>query len=116
MQWPVINRHGQKNSVPKLCPIGRRTQPLTSASTHIISLSGLYFFFSSIFLLVINFLEIFVAGLAGIGDGGIWHCSSHQIWRFGYWSSGTPVSFLLDLGDFRILIVRSLERTILHGQ
>ena len=39
----TLNRHRQGKSVTKLCPVGRRTQPLTPTNTQTISLPGLYF-------------------------------------------------------------------------
>ena len=45
MQRPVLNRHRQGKSVTKLCPIGRRTQPLTPTNTQTISLPGHHFSF-----------------------------------------------------------------------
>ena len=38
MQRPVLNWHRQGKSVTELCPVGRRTQPLTPTNTQTISL------------------------------------------------------------------------------
>ena len=56
--------HTGKNSVTKLCPVGRRTQPITPINTQTISLSGHHFPFHHLYFPSDNITIIYFLSLA----------------------------------------------------